>query len=97
MNAIGVTRRDLIQVAAVACAAAQDLVVGHDGPDEAALGEVIGDVLAERQRQYELHGCQHHPVEVWLVILMKQMGDVARDWEEVEWPHPEAAAERRET
>jgi hypothetical protein len=82
-------RSELIQVAAVTVAMIQDfdhgstqggpkeLFHGWDWSDEAEFILMDG-VMAERVRQEEKWGAQHHAPEMWLAILMEEVGEAAQ-------------------
>ena len=74
-------RDELIQVAAVAVAAIQDLDQGttalHDDVGSFLTSDVFDDVLKERRRQEHKWGPQHHSKEHWFVILGEEVGEVA--------------------
>lgn len=73
-------REELIQVAAVAVAIVEDMDTGSASRD--GLAQVIADVGAERMRQQQKWGDQHHddPI-VWLAILAEEVGEVARTFD----------------
>lgn len=83
---------EVIQVAAVAVAIAEDLIYGESHFDAIpngydALGsqgkEVLDMVMAERRRQDEKWGKQHHDPTVWMAILMEEVGEAAAEVEAV--------------
>lgn len=69
---------ELIQVAAVAVAAIQDYYEGCADVKSAKCNEVLLNVLAERIRQDEKWGLQHHFYHEWLAILVEEVGEVAQ-------------------
>lgn len=78
-------RAELIQVAAVAVAAIHDLDHGGTGntvPWCSATNiddGVAAEVLLERERQEKKWGNQHHSPELWLSILMEEVGEAAQE------------------
>lgn len=80
-------RDELVQVAAVAIAAIQDFdrestFLFQDpllfSGDE-LLDKILQDVVAERLKQEDKWGSQHHHPEKWFTILGEEVGEVARD------------------
>lgn len=78
-------REEMIQVAAVAVAIVEDLDYGAAGIDQdRQLGQVSNgyavamEVLNERENQDQKWGPQTHDPEVWLAILMEEVGEAAR-------------------
>ena len=69
-------RTELVQIAAVAMAAIEDLDTGSASRD--ALARVMTDVALERMAQNRQWGPQHHDPIVWLAILAEEVGEVAR-------------------
>ncbi len=76
-------RSELIQVAAVAVAAIQNLDTGidfsNDGEDWVRLREILKEIEQERENQILKWGPQNHTPEKWLVILMEEVGEAAKD------------------
>lgn len=72
-------RAELVQVAAVAVAAIEDLDGGSASMED--LAEVLANVAEERGRQNARWGAQHHPPGIWLAILAEEVGEVAREAE----------------
>lgn len=70
-------RAELVQVAAVAVAAIEDLDGGSASMED--LAEVLANVAEERGRQNARWGAQHHPPSIWLAILAEEVGEVARE------------------
>lgn len=46
--------------------------------DKEIVCDILGDVLHERESQYEKWGQQDHDEDRWMVILMEEVGEVAR-------------------
>ena len=70
-------RNELIQVAAVAVAAIQDL---DKGSTDCTFGEhhfTLEYIAMERIRQEKKWGTQHHSPEKWFTILGEEVGEVA--------------------
>lgn len=81
-------RSELIQVAAVAAAAAQDAACGTTALDkrtkEGARGwrelkDTLVAVSDERHSQEDKWGAQTHSRRDWLVILLEEVGEVAEE------------------
>jgi NTP pyrophosphatase (non-canonical NTP hydrolase) len=78
-------REELIQVAAVAVAAVQDIDIGHTSSPRGITGwrmdteDIINDIRAERERQEDKWGPQHHTPEEWMAILAEEVGEAAQD------------------
>lgn len=70
-------RSELIQVAAVCVAMITDLEKGTTG-DQIDEGFLYDAIQAERQRQERKWGSQHHDPEMWLAILMEEVGEAAK-------------------
>lgn len=70
-------RTELIQVAAVAVAAIQDLDNGQTRDDPQEIGVVLNEIAKERQRQEEKWGPQTHSFVKWFTILGEEVGEVA--------------------
>lgn len=56
----------------------------------------VRDVLAERKRQFEKWGKQHHSPEWWLAILMEEVGELAECILHGKFGGPEAANRGKE-
>jgi hypothetical protein len=71
-------RSELIQTAAVACAA----VEAHDRDTGRVSGleSVLAEVGMERVRQQSIWGVQTHEPSVWLVILGEEYGEACQAW-----------------
>jgi hypothetical protein len=77
---------EAIQVAAVAAAMAEDEMFGESSairlPDRDKpyqVDQVLALVRAERKRQDEKWGPQHHDKLTWLFILMEEVGELAEE------------------
>lgn len=46
--------------------------------DKEIVCDILGDVLHERESQYEKWGQQDHDEDRWMVILMEEVGEAAR-------------------
>lgn len=46
--------------------------------DKEIVCDILGDVLHERESQYEKWGQHDHDEDRWMVILMEEVGEVAR-------------------
>ena len=42
-------------------------------------GQLLGDIWQERSRQQELWGEQNHDDGKWMIILMEEIGEAAKD------------------
>lgn len=71
-------RTELIQIAAVALAAIQNLDTGGTS-DGFEMERYAEEAISERKRQYEKWGNQSRTPETWLVILMEEVGEAAKD------------------
>ena len=75
-------RSELIQVAAVALAAAQVVDMGsteiNSREGYAQLCTLLNEVSDERKRQEEKWGSQTHDPSWWLTILAEEFGEAAR-------------------
>lgn len=71
-------RTELIQTAAVAVAALEDLIFESAGDSEQQTIEILGHVREERRRQDAKWGPQHHNMFVWLSILGEEFGEVCK-------------------
>lgn len=69
-------RSELIQVAAVAIAAIQNLDSGKT--TEYIPDEILDEVINERMSQEGKWGSQNHDPLMWLAILGEEYGEVAR-------------------
>lgn len=74
-------REEMIQVAAVAVAILEDMDQGkahHNHYWNNSTGRsILGEISAERSRQDRKWGPQHHSPEVWMAILMEEVGEAA--------------------
>ena len=74
-------RSELIQVAAVAVAAIQNLDAGSTAIETSYELDkscaIASEVLGERERQEKKWGPQRHHPEKWMVILMEEVGEAA--------------------
>lgn len=76
-------REELIQIAAVAVAAVQDMdygstdLNGEHGYEP--MGVVWEDVEREREDQEEKWGPQHHTPEEWMAILAEEVGEASNE------------------
>lgn len=50
--------------------------------------QALVEVLAERKRQNEKWGVQNHPMPVWLAILSEEVGEMAQEILNVQYPPP---------
>lgn len=76
-------RSELVQVAAVALAAVQNLDRGStetESPEALRyiLFSLMDEVTKERNRQEGIWGAQNHKPEHWMVILMEEVGEASR-------------------
>lgn len=74
-------RSELIQVAAVAIAAVQDLDNGSttiESKDTHYFDNVVAEVFDERIQQEAKWGARHHDPLKWYAILGEEVGEVAR-------------------
>lgn len=70
-------RDEMIQVAAVAVAAIQNLDTGSThGGNYLKIGM---EILKERDRQESMWGSQNRTPQEWMVILMEEVGEAAKD------------------
>ena len=69
-------RVELVQVAAVAVAMVEQIDYGQ--ADLRGTADITIDVEEERVRQQEKWGVQNHPIELWLAILMEEVGEAAQ-------------------
>ena len=73
---------ELIQVAAVAVAAAENALYGftdNDSGSRLRTDSVLDEVADERQRQDAQWGTgRHHPPELWLTVLGEEYGEACR-------------------
>jgi len=74
-------RNELIQVAAVAVAALQDLDTGttyRAGWNATHESNALREITDERRRQEKKWGTRSESPRQWLTILMEEVGEVAR-------------------
>lgn len=69
-------RSELIQVAAVALAAASDHDRGEDSLS--GLGSLLDEVVVERGYQVNKWGTRHHDPVLWMTILTAELGEVCQ-------------------
>jgi hypothetical protein len=76
--------KELIQVAAVALAAAQTFMYGNSSmessEDQSRVSKLLSDVYAERESQEAKWGTRYEldsPPEHWLTIMGEEVGEVA--------------------
>ena len=76
-------RSELIQVAAVAVAAVQNLDNGHTAISGDGcindLSAYLAEVYDERNRQEKKWGTQNHEPSTWIIILIEEVGETAKD------------------
>lgn len=74
-------KEELIQCAAVCLAAAQNFEVGTTSlkTNQHTLSGLIQNVFEERVRQEIKWGAQDRTPENWMVILMEEVGEAAKD------------------
>lgn len=70
---------ELVQVAAVAVAAIEDLRFDVTQPDSMEQDIIIGEILAERRRQEKKWGPQHHGATFWMAILGEEYGEACQE------------------
>lgn len=46
--------------------------------------QILEDIVKERKRQEELHGDHEHHPAIWSLIIMEELGEVARAIQKVE-------------
>ncbi len=70
-------KSELIQVAAVALAAIENEEYGCTCSD-AVRAEILLDIEAERDRQNARWGCCDHRRDIWMLILVEEVGECAK-------------------
>ena len=71
-------REELIQVAAVAVAMIECRDRG--AADDINTLVILDEIRGERYKQNRKWGAQTHDPEVWLAILMEEVGEAAQAW-----------------
>ena len=85
-------RSELIQTAAVVVAMIEDLDYGEANSSKTLTADrpkstqskrtqtapILSEIFEERQNQDAKWGPQHHAPEMWLTILMEEMGEAAQ-------------------
>ena len=77
-------QKELIQIAAVAIAALQTDLFGDTNPNRVVSGfpvmeDIFTELRKERRRQEDKFGVQARSKEKWMVILMEEVGEAAKD------------------
>jgi hypothetical protein len=72
-------RDEMVQVAAVAVAAIQNIDNGTTEVQGTNLLDVLTEVANERKRQETKWGIQNRTPEKWIVILSEEVGEAAKD------------------
>ena len=71
-------REEMVQVAAVAVSIIEDMIYGEAGLSDSCTDDVLENIKAERAAQDLKWGPQHHTPEMWLAILMEEVGEAAQ-------------------
>ena len=71
-------RSELIQSAAVIVSMIEDFDSGVANVSKSHTSAILTQIFEERQQQDDKWGPQHHSPELWLTILMEEVGEAAQ-------------------